>query len=64
MDIFDSHGFQCVTAINFLTPTEQLIYPNFLDPDNILDADWRQAINIFAIATDAEINQMLSDIRC
>ena len=63
MDIFDSHGFQCVTAINFLTSTEQLIYPNFLDPESILDADWRQAINIFDIATDAEINQMLSAIR-
>ena len=48
--------------MNLLTSTDTLIYPTFLDPDSILDGDWRQAINIFDIATDAEINQLISAI--
>ena len=62
MDIFNRHGFQCLTAMNLLTSTDTLIYPTFLDPDSILDGDWRHAINIFDIATDAEINQLISAI--
>ena len=63
MDMFDKHGFQCSTAMNLLTATGANIYLNYLNPEAPLDEDWRQASNMFGIATDLEIKEMESVIR-
>ena len=62
IDMFDKHGFECVTAMNRLTASGANIYPIFLDPESILDEDWRQASSMFGIATDDEIEMMVSAI--
>lgn len=62
MDMFDKHGFQCVTAINLITAAGENINLNYSDPESILDEDWRQASSMFGIATDAEIEEMISAI--
>ena len=62
IDMFDKYGFQCITVMNLLTALGANIYPNYLDPESILDEDWRQASSMFGIATDAEIEKMVSAI--
>ena len=62
MDMFDTHGFQCVTAMNLLTTKGANIYCSHLDPEAPLDEDWRIATNFFDIATDLEIKEMESAI--
>ena len=63
MDMFGRHGFRCVTAVNLLTATATNIYPNFLEPDSILDESWRQASNMFDVATNVEMDQMITAAR-
>lgn len=60
IEFFHKHGFRCVTAMNLLNATGVDIYPNYLDPESILDEEWRQATSIFGIATDTEIKEMES----
>ena len=58
ISFIDKYGYECVTALNLLTTKGQSFCSNHFDADNLLDKDWRQANNIFRIATDRQIQEM------
>ena len=62
IDFFDKHGFRCVTAMNLLNATGVHIYPNYLDPESILDKNWQKATSLFDIASGTEIKKMESTV--
>ena len=62
IDFFDKHGFRCVTAMNLLNATGVHIYPNYLDPESILDKNWQKATSLFDIASGTMIKKMESAV--
>ena len=48
--------------MNLLNPTGDSMYPHYLNPESLLDKDWRQATSLFEVATDTEIKEMESAI--
>lgn len=60
--MFVKCGFQCVSAMNFLSKATKMFIPNYCDHEAPLKEDWRKGTCMFQLLSDtdtAEVNEIL-----